>query len=77
LHHFLQEANRKRKKPLRGFTPSALSALEPYEWPGNIRELRDLVRAVAARKKQGMMIDASDIPPGILYRKQHKPTRKS
>jgi len=77
LHHFLQEANRERKKPLRGFTPSALSALIPYEWPGNIRELRDLVRAISSRKKQGMMVDASDIPPEILYRKQHKPTLKS
>jgi two-component system response regulator AtoC len=68
LHHFLQEANRERKKPLRGFTSSALSALETYDWPGNVRELRDLIRAVAGKKKQGTMIDATDIPPEILYR---------
>jgi len=68
LHHFLQEANRERKKPLRGFTPSALSALETYDWPGNVREVRDLVRAVAGKKKQGTMIDATEIPPEILYR---------
>jgi len=68
LHHFLQEANRERKKPLRGFTPSALSALETYDWPGNVRELRDLVRAIAGRKKQGTMVDATEIPPEILYR---------
>ena len=75
LHHFLQEANRERKKPLRGFTTSALSALETYLWPGNVRELRDLVRAVAGRKKQGTMIDATDIPPEILYRnlRMHPP----
>ncbi|HEX7519184.1 MAG TPA: sigma-54 dependent transcriptional regulator [Candidatus Deferrimicrobium sp.] len=75
LHHFLQEANRERKKPLRGFTSSALSALETYDWPGNIRELRDLVRAVAGKKKQGTMIDATDIPPEILYRnlRRHPP----
>jgi DNA-binding NtrC family response regulator len=75
LHHFLQEANRERKKPLRGFTSSALSALETYEWPGNVRELRDLVRAVAGKKKQGTMIDATDIPPEILYRnlRRHPP----
>jgi two-component system, NtrC family, response regulator AtoC len=75
LHHFLQEANRERKKPLRGFTSSALSALETYDWPGNVRELRDLVRAVAGRKKQGTMIDATDIPPEILYRnpRRHPP----
>jgi len=75
LHHFLQEANRERKKPLRGFTSSALSALQTYGWPGNVRELRDLVRAVAGRKKQGTMIDATDIPPEILYRnlRRHPP----
>src|SRR5512140_1747392 len=75
LHHFLQEANRERKKPLRGFTPSALAALETYDWPGNVRELRDLVRAIAGKKKQGTMIDATDIPPEILYRnlRRHPP----
>lgn len=68
LHHFLQEANRERKKPLRGFTSSALSALETCDWPGNVRELRDLVRVIAGKKKQGTMIDVTDIPPGIMYR---------
>ncbi|HAM33612.1 MAG: hypothetical protein A2X91_11265 [Deltaproteobacteria bacterium GWB2_65_81] len=72
LHHFLQEANRERKKALRGFTSSALSSLETYEWPGNARELRDFVRAVAGKKKQGTMVDASDIPSEILYRKLRK-----
>jgi len=73
VQHFLQEANKERKKPLRGFTPSALSALEKYEWPGNVRELRDLVRAVAGKKRQGTMVDATDIPPGILYRSPRTP----
>ncbi len=75
LHHFLQEANRDRKKPLRGFTSSALSALETYDWPGNVRELRDLVRAIAGKKRQGTMIDATEIPPEILYRnlRRHPP----
>jgi len=75
LHHFLQEANRERKKSLRGFTSSALSALEAYDWPGNVRELRDLVRSIAGKKKQGTMIDATDIPPEILYRnlRRHPP----
>jgi DNA-binding NtrC family response regulator len=72
LHHFMQEANRERKKPLRGFTSSALSALETYDWPGNVRELRDLVRTVAGKKKQGTMIDSTDIPPEILFQKMRR-----
>jgi two-component system nitrogen regulation response regulator NtrX len=76
LHHFLQEANRERKKPLRGFTSSALSALETYDWPGNVRELRDLVRAIAGKKRQGTMIDATDIPPEIVYRNLRRHPRQ-
>lgn len=67
LHHFLYEANRKRKKPLRGFSEAAVSALAAYPWPGNTRELRDLVRAISARKKQGSVVDAADLPTEILY----------
>ncbi|MBP2674235.1 MAG: sigma-54-dependent transcriptional response regulator [Deltaproteobacteria bacterium] len=72
LVHFLEEVNQDRKKPLKGFTPAALSVLEPYDWPGNVRELVNLVRNISSKKKQGTMIDASDIPPEILYRQLRK-----
>ncbi len=68
LHHFLEEVNQDRKKPMKGFTPAALSILEPYDWPGNVRELLTLVRGISSKKKQGTMVDASDIPPEIIYR---------
>lgn len=67
LHHYLFEANRERKKPLRGFSDAALKALCAYHWPGNGRELVRLVRAISARKKQGAIVDASDLPVEILY----------
>jgi DNA-binding NtrC family response regulator len=67
LHHFLFEANRKRKKPLRGFSQAALSALGAHPWPGNVRELVEFVEAVSSRKKQGTVVDAADIPTEILY----------
>src|SRR5512134_3421326 len=34
LHHYLFESNRKRKKPLRGISEAAMSALTAYPWPG-------------------------------------------
>ncbi len=67
LHHFLFEENRGRKKPLRGFSPTALSALAAYSWPGNLRELEDLVKGISRRKKQGTIVDAADLPTEILY----------
>lgn len=67
LHHFLFEANRGRKKPLRGFSPTALAALAAYPWPGNLRELEELVKGISRRKKQGTIVDAADLPTEILY----------
>jgi DNA-binding NtrC family response regulator len=40
LSHIAQRYN---KKTTKSFSPEAKKALEAYEWPGNIRELRNLV----------------------------------
>ncbi len=77
LHHFLYEANRERKKPLRGFSEAAVSALAAYPWPGNTRELRDLVRSISARKKQGSIVDAADLPTEILYGRKKRRTAEA
>jgi DNA-binding NtrC family response regulator len=38
--HFLDQYAKKYGKPLRDIPPSVVSALESYEWPGNVRALR-------------------------------------
>jgi len=77
LHHYLFEANSKRKKPLRGFSEAAVKALAAYDWPGNVRELADLVKSLSARKKQGTVVDAADLPPEILHGRTRKAARES
>jgi len=77
LHHFLFEENRNRKKPLRGFSQTAIDALSAYAWPGNVRELEEFVKSVSRRKKQGTVVDATDLPTEILYgRKGRKPAER-
>jgi len=45
---FIKEFAQRNRRDVQGITPEALSALEEYSWPGNIRELRNIVeRAVA------------------------------
>ncbi len=45
--HFLREFSSMYGKPLKGFAPGVLEALEDYEFPGNVRELRNMIeRAV-------------------------------
>jgi DNA-binding NtrC family response regulator len=43
VKHFLAQFQRKLAKPLKGVTPESLARLERYNWPGNIRELQNVL----------------------------------
>ena len=47
-NHFLARLNRKYDKPLNGFAPDALKALASAMWPGNVRQLHNVVEQVCA-----------------------------
>jgi DNA-binding NtrC family response regulator len=42
------------------YSDAALKRLSQYDWPGNVRQLRNFVESVAALKKQGM-VDEADV----------------
>jgi transcriptional regulator with PAS, ATPase and Fis domain len=41
--HYIELYNGEFRKRVRGITPEALTLLEQYRWPGNIRELRNAI----------------------------------
>jgi two-component system response regulator GlrR len=47
-HHFLQALAAKYDKPLNGFAPEALTALVTASWPGNVRQLYNVVEQACA-----------------------------
>jgi two-component system response regulator HydG len=57
LDHFIEAANRKMRKAVRGVDPGAMSVLIAHLWPGNVRELENVV--------QRMMVVAKDDTLGI------------
>jgi DNA-binding NtrC family response regulator len=61
LHHFMQSFNRVRGRNLTGVTPEAMQLLTQYAWPGNIRELENLVERLSILKGSGV-IDVMDLP---------------
>lgn len=44
VNHFIREANNELDKNVVSITPEALSCLAEYSWPGNLRELRNVIR---------------------------------
>ncbi len=61
LHHFVQHFNSTKNRGLTGFSPDALEALYHYPWPGNIRELENLVERLAILKGNGQ-VEVADLP---------------
>lgn len=54
----------------RAFEPQAVEALEQYSWPGNIRELRNVVERMAILSR-GDMLEAESVPLEIRMPKNH------
>ena len=44
---FLDQANEELNKQIKGFSESALNVLFAYNWPGNVRQLRSIIRRAA------------------------------
>jgi DNA-binding NtrC family response regulator len=62
---FLTEFASRNRPDIRGINVKALQALENYRWPGNIRELRNVVERLVALS-DGPEIELGDLPEFIL-----------
>jgi two-component system, NtrC family, response regulator HydG len=58
MSHFLQHYSRKHARSVPGFTQAAVKALLNYDYPGNIRELQNLIERALIVAPDGGLIDA-------------------
>ncbi len=64
---FLEDVARDNGKNIQGFEPKAAMALSSYNWPGNIRELRNVVESAVVMSR-GSYITLDDLPPQVKDR---------
>ncbi len=60
---FLRRLRAELNRPLQGFTDRAKRAMQDYDWPGNIRELRNTLERAAITGK-GDLLDEPDLSLG-------------
>jgi DNA-binding NtrC family response regulator len=61
VRHFVDKYNRRLNKRIEGMTDEALSLVQGYAWPGNIRELENLIERTLLFA-DGPLIGAADLP---------------
>jgi len=69
VDHFLKEAAVEVGSKVTGITEAAQKALANYDWPGNIRQLRNSIRTMVVMCDRDRL-DVQDIPPDITQRPQ-------
>jgi DNA-binding NtrC family response regulator len=62
--HFLQQYAKELGKQIAGFSPQALDALRRYPYPGNVRELQNIIERAAVLSRSPT-IGLADLPPQL------------
>lgn len=71
MHSFLREFNIENEKNIKGFDNRSKSALIKYNWPGNIRELKNCIES-AVVMCTGDEIRMEDLPSSIRAQSEEK-----
>jgi len=75
IEHFLKRFNHMKQTAITGFAPEALELLTTFHWPGNIRELENMIERLVVLKKQGLLTVA-DLPEKLHKKTASQPEMK-
>ncbi|MCC5937410.1 MAG: sigma-54-dependent Fis family transcriptional regulator [Lunatimonas sp.] len=64
--HFLALANQELNKEVKGFSKEVVGLFNKYDWPGNLREMRNVIRRSLLLTQTGE-IHLSALPQEIIY----------
>ena len=65
VSHLISRLSVKNRKEIRGVTPAFLQLLTGYAWPGNIRELENVLERALILSRSDLL-DTESLPPQVL-----------
>lgn len=75
IKHFLNRYAEKFSMPIEGIDSKALAVLENYDWPGNIRELQNVIQRLVILS-EGRQIKLADLPKNLV-KANSKPVKEN
>jgi DNA-binding NtrC family response regulator len=70
VKHFFDKKALEEQLPPKMITPKAMELLIQYDWPGNIREMENIIEQMATLSPKEL-IDTEDIPIAVLKKLKH------
>ncbi len=70
--YFLEKFNRIKQKAITGIEDDAMNLLMAYPWPGNIRELENIVERIVVLKGDDGLIGIEDLPEKITEKQNER-----
>ena len=61
IDHFIKQFARQHGKQIKGMSPAARRRLLAFDWPGNVRQLRNVVESMVVVDYDGLL-DLDDLP---------------
>jgi DNA-binding NtrC family response regulator len=71
VERFSHDVAKRHAIPMRGFDPDVLVAFDCYQWPGNIRELRNVVESMVLLT-DGDVVGPETLPPEVAGAAQRR-----
>lgn len=66
VEHLIKKICRKLNKNIQGYSSEIISVLTQYSWPGNIRELENIIERVIVLMDHSRYITIKDLPPNLI-----------
>ena len=63
--HFRKQFSKRHHKPIKSIAPAVTRRLFGYDWPGNVRQLRNAIETMIVLDNDGIL-DLDDLPPELM-----------
>ncbi len=71
VNFFLEKFSKLHKRSIKGFSPGAMKLLLEYDYPGNVRELENIVES-AVIVARGSIVREEDLPEEVRFKRSLK-----
>lgn len=73
VDHFLKHYNKIYQTDIRGVSPECINRLESYAWPGNVREIKNVIHRAVVMCSGGVLLP-EHLPKRFLSQRSRPPT---